>query len=107
VEVVGLGGLLHLPEVADIVATLEVLDDPTANAALLRLLTGPRWRIGPRDLVLLGRRAQQLVRPAAGHGVSRHGAHQVCRAFSFGRSAHRASGPAAPRRRGAVAGPWL
>jgi DNA helicase-2/ATP-dependent DNA helicase PcrA len=68
VEVVGLGGLLHLPEVADIVATLEVLDDPTANAALLRLLTGPRWRIGPRDLVLLGRRAQQLVRPAAGHG---------------------------------------
>ncbi len=62
VEVVGLGGLLALPEVADLVATLEVLDDPTANAALVRLLTGPRWRIGPRDLALLGSRAADLVR---------------------------------------------
>ncbi len=64
VEVVGLSGLLHLPEVADLVATCEVLHDPTANAALVRLLTGPRWRIGPRDLALLGRRARLLVRPA-------------------------------------------
>ncbi|MDT0443204.1 ATP-dependent DNA helicase [Streptomyces johnsoniae] len=62
VEVVGLSGLLHLPEVADLVAVLHVLADPTANAALVRLLTGPRWRIGPRDLALLGRRARLLVR---------------------------------------------
>ncbi|MCL2552854.1 MAG: ATP-dependent helicase [Actinomycetia bacterium] len=62
VEVVGLSGLLHLPEVADLVAMCEVLHDPTANAALVRLLTGPRWRIGPRDLALLGRRARLLVR---------------------------------------------
>ncbi|WP_461007724.1 UvrD-helicase domain-containing protein [Streptomyces capparidis] len=61
VEVVGLSGLLHLPEVADLVATCEVLQDPTANAALVRLLVGPRWRIGPRDLALLGRRARRLV----------------------------------------------
>jgi DNA helicase-2/ATP-dependent DNA helicase PcrA len=66
VEVVGLSGLLHLPEIADLVATCEVLQDPTANAALVRLLTGPRWRIGPRDLALLGRRARDLVRVAAG-----------------------------------------
>ncbi|MYS79300.1 ATP-dependent helicase [Embleya scabrispora] len=62
VEVVGLSGLLHLPEVADLVAVCEVLDDPTANSALVRLLAGPRWRIGPRDLALLGRRAAELVR---------------------------------------------
>jgi DNA helicase-2/ATP-dependent DNA helicase PcrA len=62
VEVVGLSGLLHLPEIADLVAVLDVLDDPTANSALVRLLTGPRWRIGPRDLALLGRRARELVR---------------------------------------------
>ncbi|MFI8948654.1 UvrD-helicase domain-containing protein [Streptomyces sp. NPDC053750] len=61
VEVVGLSGLLHLPEVADLVAVCEVLQDPGANAALVRLLTGPRWRIGPRDLALLGRRARLLV----------------------------------------------
>ncbi len=65
VEVVGLGGLLTVPEVADLRATLQVLDDPTADAALLRLLTGPRWRIGPRDLAALGRRARELVRGGA------------------------------------------
>ncbi|WP_052851609.1 ATP-dependent helicase [Streptomyces avicenniae] len=62
VEVVGLSGLLHLPEVSDLVAVCQVLADPTANAALVRLLTGPRWRIGPRDLALLGRLARLLVR---------------------------------------------
>ncbi|MFE3765539.1 UvrD-helicase domain-containing protein, partial [Streptomyces sp. NPDC059104] len=61
VEVVGLSGLLHLPEVADLVSVCEVLQDPGANAALVRLLIGPRWRIGARDLALLGRRARQLV----------------------------------------------
>jgi len=62
VEVVGLGGLLAVPEVADVLATLRVLDDATADASLLRLLTGPRWRVGPRDLAALGRRARALVR---------------------------------------------
>ncbi len=62
VEVVGLGGLLTVPEVADIVATLRVLHDPGASAPLARLLTGPRWRIGPRDLVALGKRARALAR---------------------------------------------
>jgi DNA helicase-2/ATP-dependent DNA helicase PcrA len=81
VEVVGLGGLLTVPEVADIVATLRVLHDPSASAALARLLTGPRWRIGPRDLVALGRRARELAREPhgpdgssdRGHGGSQHG----------------------------------
>ncbi len=62
VEVVGLGGLLDAPEVADIVAVLRVLHDATANAGMLRLLTGPRWRIGLRDLDAMGRRASVLVR---------------------------------------------
>ncbi|WP_069771658.1 ATP-dependent DNA helicase [Streptomyces sp. LUP30] len=68
VEVVGLSGLLHLPEVADLVAVCEVLQDPGANASLVRLLSGPRWRIGPRDLALLGRRARLLVSHARGNG---------------------------------------
>jgi DNA helicase II / ATP-dependent DNA helicase PcrA len=70
VEVVGLGGLLTVPEVADVVATFRVLHDPTASGSLARLLTGPRWRIGPRDLVALGRRARDLAREhrAGGRG---------------------------------------
>ncbi|WP_422771673.1 ATP-dependent helicase [Plantactinospora sp. WMMC1484] len=62
VEVVGLGGLLDTPEVRDVVCTLRVLSDPTDGAALLRLLTGARWRIGPRDLVALHRRATAIAR---------------------------------------------
>ena len=61
VEVVGLGGLLEVPEVSDVVATLTVLVDPTAGDALGRLVTGARWRIGPRDLDALNARARALV----------------------------------------------
>ncbi|XSS50723.1 UvrD-helicase domain-containing protein [Propionibacteriaceae bacterium G1746] len=64
-EIVGLGGLLDLPEVADVVATLRLVNDVTANPSLVQLLSGPRWRIGQRDLALLGRRARQLARPEA------------------------------------------
>jgi DNA helicase-2/ATP-dependent DNA helicase PcrA len=64
VELVGLGGLLATPEVRDVVATLSVLHDPTAGASLVRLLSGARWRIGPRDLAALYRHARQLAGPA-------------------------------------------
>ncbi|MEU0485318.1 ATP-dependent DNA helicase [Streptosporangium sp. NPDC006013] len=62
VEVVGLGGLLLVPEIADIVSTLRVIYDPSAGDALVRLLSGPRWRIGPADLKELGERARELNR---------------------------------------------
>ena len=61
VEIVGLSGLLRLPEVAEVLATLTLLEDLTANADLLTLLTGPRWAVGPRDLALLGQRAEELA----------------------------------------------
>ena len=61
VEIVGLSGLLRLPEVSEVVSTLALLHDLTANADLLNLLTGPRWAVGPRDLALLGRRARELA----------------------------------------------
>jgi DNA helicase II / ATP-dependent DNA helicase PcrA len=63
VEIVGLKGLLNLPEVSEVVATLTLLHDLTDNAALLTLLNGPRWAIGPRDLALLGRRSRELASP--------------------------------------------
>lgn len=61
VEIVGLGGLLTVPEVADVVSVLRVLADVTDNPALVRILTGPRWAIGPADLAALGRRARELA----------------------------------------------
>ncbi len=55
VEMVDMGGLLKAPEVVDLVAHLRVIADPSRNVALARLLTGPRWRIGYRDLACLSR----------------------------------------------------
>jgi DNA helicase-2/ATP-dependent DNA helicase PcrA len=59
VEVVGLSGLLEMPEIVDLVSTLRVVADPGANVALARLLLGPRWRIGHRHLVRLARWASR------------------------------------------------
>jgi len=67
-EIVGLGGLLELPAIAEIVATLRLLADPADNPALVRLLTSPRWAVGIADLELLGRRAVQLAGSAARAG---------------------------------------
>ncbi|HJQ46230.1 MAG TPA: ATP-dependent DNA helicase [Amycolatopsis sp.] len=63
VEVVGLGGLIDEPEVADLVATLRVLADPLAGTAAARLLTGARWRIAAADLAALWRRANEIATP--------------------------------------------
>ena len=71
VEVVDIGGLLTLPEVADVRSVLSVLADHNAGGALGRLLTGARWRIGPADLVALHeharRQAKQMSRTVAGY----------------------------------------
>ena len=61
VEIVGIGGLLCLPEIAPVVATLKILADPLANAEVAGLLTGERWRLGLADLAALARRARELV----------------------------------------------
>ncbi len=69
VEVVGLGGLLSAPEVADLVALLTVAQDPTRGDALMRLLTGPVCRVGAADLDGLWAWAGSL---AARDGLSRN-----------------------------------
>jgi len=57
-EVLGLGGLVHVPEIADLVAMLKVINNPDAGASLMRHLTGPRINLGPRDIASLGRFAR-------------------------------------------------
>jgi DNA helicase-2/ATP-dependent DNA helicase PcrA len=66
VEVVGLAGLLSIAEVAQMISMLRLVADPTAGAAAIEVLTGPRWRLGARDLAALWRRAVLLEgrRPA-------------------------------------------
>ena len=62
VEVVGLGGLIHLPEIADIIAILRLITFPDAGTALARLLVGPRLALGPKDLAALGSYSRALDR---------------------------------------------
>jgi DNA helicase-2/ATP-dependent DNA helicase PcrA len=70
VEVVGLAGLLSVPEVADLVAMLRLVADPTAGGAAMRVLTGPRWRLGGRDIAALWRRAVDLDDRPAHHAAT-------------------------------------
>jgi len=66
VEVLGLGGLLQMPEVVDLVSALKVINSPSAGVALIRLLTGARWRIGARDIAALNSFADSLARNKSG-----------------------------------------
>jgi DNA helicase II / ATP-dependent DNA helicase PcrA len=62
VDVIGLGGLIHVPEVADIVSMLKVIADPDAGAALMRHLVGPRINLGAKDLAALGAYSRNRAR---------------------------------------------
>jgi ATP-dependent DNA helicase UvrD/PcrA len=50
VEIVGLAGLLKLPEVVEILAYARATADPYASVSLARILLGPRYRVGFKDL---------------------------------------------------------
>lgn len=53
VEVAALGGLLEVPEVADLHAWLRILGRPDDAPALMRILLGSRYRLGLGDLAPL------------------------------------------------------
>lgn len=63
VEVVGLGGLLELPEIVDLVSVLKVVQRADSGSELIRLLTGARWRIGIKDIDRLFVIAKKLSGP--------------------------------------------
>ncbi|MCL2490476.1 MAG: ATP-dependent helicase, partial [Propionibacteriaceae bacterium] len=60
VEIVGLGGLLALPEIAAVVALLHLAADDGDNPAAAQLVSGPACGLGPRDMAALARRAREL-----------------------------------------------
>jgi len=60
VHVLGIGGLLDDPAIADMVCALRVVASPSADTELVRLLAGAQWRIGVADLHALARTARWL-----------------------------------------------
>ncbi|WP_080796115.1 ATP-dependent helicase [Corynebacterium pacaense] len=61
VEIVGLSGLLDVPEIADMVAIATMLVRPQHNAAALRILAGPHVGLGLADLLHLQDRARNIA----------------------------------------------
>lgn len=61
-RIVGLGGLLTTPEVTDVVSVLRCLWYADANTELIRLLTGPRFRLGVADVAGLRDAARWFAR---------------------------------------------
>ncbi len=55
VEVANLGGLLSVPEVADLRAWLTVIDRPDDSPSLVQILFGSRYRLGFGDIAPLTR----------------------------------------------------
>jgi DNA helicase-2/ATP-dependent DNA helicase PcrA len=49
-EFIGLAGLIHMPEVVEVLAYARVAASPEDGVALARILTGPRYRVAPGDL---------------------------------------------------------
>ena len=71
--IVGLGGMLYVPEVADVRALLTVASDPERGDRVVRLLTG--FGIGARDLRALAALARELTRPSTESGKEAPGPH--------------------------------
>lgn len=60
-EIVGLAGLLDVPEVADVVALATMLVRPEDSMAALRILSGPLVGLGLKDIMALAARARNLA----------------------------------------------
>lgn len=58
VEVANVGGLLSVPEVADLIAWLRILEHPDDSVSLATILMGSRFRWGIADLARLAERAK-------------------------------------------------
>lgn len=71
--IIGLGGMLYVPEVADVRALLTAASDPERGDRVVRLLTG--FGIGARDLRALASLARELTRPSTESGKEAPGPH--------------------------------
>ena len=96
VHILGIGGLLDDPAIADIVCTLRILAHTSAETELIRLLAGAKWRLGVADLHALAGTVRWLqgrdqhgvalpedVQARLRHSVSAHDAPGLFDALSF------------------------
>lgn len=66
VDVVGIGGLLYIPEIVEVIALLKAIAFTDRGVALARLLTSERYAIGAKDLLALSSYARSLTHERSG-----------------------------------------
>lgn len=60
-QLYGAAGLLRQPVVVELRSMLEILHNPIANPEMVRVMAGPRLRLGLRDIAAVGSRAAELA----------------------------------------------
>ncbi len=84
VHILGIGGLLGNPLVADLIAGLAVVHRRYANGELIRVLTSGRFRLGVSDLFALSERAKWLGLRDSGGGALDESLDQAMRDQALG-----------------------
>lgn len=66
VDVVGIGGLLFIPEVVEVISLLKSIAFTDRGVSLARILTSERYAIGAKDLAALSIYAREIVAARTG-----------------------------------------
>ena len=66
VDVVGIGGLLFIPEIVEVISLLKAIAFTDRGVSLARILTSERYAIGAKDLAALADYSRQIVRERSG-----------------------------------------
>ena len=66
VDVVGIGGLLFIPEIVEVISLLKAIAFTDRGVSLARILTSERYAIGAKDLAALAEYSREIVRERSG-----------------------------------------
>ena len=66
VDVVGIGGLLFIPEVVEVISLLKAIAFTDRGVSLARILTSERYAIGVKDLAALSQYARSIASERSG-----------------------------------------
>ncbi len=66
VDVVGIGGLLFIPEIVEVISLLKAIAFTDRGVSLARILTSERYAIGAKDLAALAAYSREIVRERSG-----------------------------------------
>lgn len=66
VDVVGIGGLLFIPEIVEVISLLKAIAFTDRGVALARILTSERYAIGAKDLAALADYSKSILRERTG-----------------------------------------